>query len=89
MLTALVFVCSLGTTPDIADCSRDNAIHVMHVPGTFASPVACFLHGQAYVAGISIGRNLAQDERVKVACMAQPTIVRPRRMKTNLSHTVD
>jgi hypothetical protein len=68
MLTALVLVCSLDTTPLLADCDRDNAIHVMAVPGVFVSPITCFLHGQAHLAGTAIGRDLFPNERVKVIC---------------------
>jgi hypothetical protein len=68
MLTALILVCSL-TTPDPGDCSRANAVHVMRVPAAFASPVTCFLHGQAYLAETTIGQDLAPNERVKVICV--------------------
>jgi hypothetical protein len=68
MLTALVLVCSLDATPALADCNRDNAVHVMPVPGDFVSPVTCFLQGQAYLAGTTIGRDLSPDERVRVIC---------------------
>lgn len=79
MLTALVLICSLGATPNLADCDRDNAIHVMPAPDSFASPVTCFLHGQAYVAGTSIGRTLAPGDRVKVVCVKQRQLVLPSR----------
>ena len=65
MLTALILVCSLASVPDLADCTRDNARDVLHVPATFASPVTCFMHAQAYVADTAIGRDLAADEAVK------------------------
>ncbi len=69
MLTALILVCSLASMPDLADCTRDNARDVLHVPATFASPVTCFMHAQAYVADTAIGRDLAADEAVKVVCV--------------------
>lgn len=69
MLTALILVCSLATTPDLASCTRDNAVNVMRVPESFGSPATCFMHGQAYLAGTSLGRDLTQDERVKVVCV--------------------
>jgi hypothetical protein len=69
MLTALILVCSLASVPDLGDCTRDNALDVMHVPATFANPVTCFMHGQAYVADSSIGRDLAPNEAVKVICV--------------------
>jgi hypothetical protein len=40
MLTAIVLVCSLAVTPDLRDCSRNNALHVLQVPEEFAVP-AC------------------------------------------------
>jgi hypothetical protein len=43
----------------------------MRVPETYASPAACAMQGQAYVAETAIGRNLAPDDRVKVVCMSQ------------------
>ena len=72
MLTALILVCSLTAIPDLGDCTRDNALDVVRVPATFASPVTCFMHGQAYVADSAIGRNLAQGEAVKVICVRNP-----------------
>jgi hypothetical protein len=69
MLTALILVCSLATAPDIATCTRGNAVYVMRVPTVFGSPATCFMPGQAYLAETTIGRDLAQDERVKVICV--------------------
>jgi hypothetical protein len=69
MLTALILVCSLGTVSDLGNCTRDNALHVLFVPATFATPVSCLMHGQAYVADTSIGRELAQNEVAKVVCV--------------------
>ena len=69
MLTALIFVCSLAVTPDLAACSQSNAIHTMYVPEQFANPAMCFMHGQAYLAETSIGQDIGQDERVKVVCV--------------------
>jgi hypothetical protein len=73
MLIALILVCSLATVSDLGDCTRDNALDVVYVPATFASPVTCLMHGQAYVADSSIGRDLAQNEAVKVVCVRGPT----------------
>jgi hypothetical protein len=73
MLIALILVCSLATVSDPGDCTRDNALDVIYVPATFASPVTCLMHGQAYVADSSIGRDLAQNEAVKVVCVRGPT----------------
>jgi hypothetical protein len=69
MLTALVLVCSLAVTPDLRECSRDNAVHVLQVPEEFALPATCAMRGQAFLAGTSIGQELANDERVKVMCV--------------------
>ena len=69
MLTALVLICSLATTPDLASCTRDNAVDVLRVPESFGNPAMCFMHGQAYLADTSLGRDLAENERVKVVCV--------------------
>jgi hypothetical protein len=69
MLTAMVLICSMAATPDLALCNADNAESVIRVPQDYSSPVTCLMHGQAYVAETEIGQNLA-DERVKVVCMA-------------------
>jgi hypothetical protein len=69
MLTALVLVCSLAMVPDLAACDRDSAVEMMQVPATFADPVTCLLHAQAYLAATSIGRDLAENEAVKVICV--------------------
>ena len=69
MLTALILICSLATTPDIRDCSRTNAVDVMVMPVSSGNPATCFMHGQAYLASTDMGRNLADNERVKVVCV--------------------
>jgi hypothetical protein len=74
MLTALILVCSLAVTPDLSACTRDNALDVLSVPATFASPVTCFMHGQAYLADTSIGRELGQNEAIKVICVRSSTV---------------
>ena len=68
MLMALVLVCSLSATPDLADCTRSNAVSVIRVPEEFGNPATCFMHGQAYLAETSLGRDLADNERIKVIC---------------------
>jgi hypothetical protein len=73
MLTALILVCSLAVFPDLGTCTRDNALEVLVVPATFASPVTCFMHGQAYLAAASIGRDLRENEAVKVICVRSQT----------------
>ena len=72
MLTALILVCSLATVSNLGDCTRDNALDVVYVPATFASLVTCLMHAQAYVADSSIGRDLPQNEGVKVICVRGP-----------------
>jgi len=69
MLTAMILICSLANAPNVGDCNRDNARDVVWVPETFNSPVTCLMHGQAYIAGTSIGRNLTADERIRVLCV--------------------
>lgn len=69
MLTALVFICSLTVTPDLKDCGRDNATHVLLVPEEFMLPSMCMMHAQSFVAGTSIGQDLAEDERIKIVCI--------------------
>lgn len=73
MLTALILVCSLTSVADLRDCTRDNAVDVVYVPATFASPVTCLMHAQAYAAGSSLGRELTRDEALKVVCARTAT----------------
>lgn len=68
MLTALVLICSVAVTPDLRDCTQDNAIDVMRTPSEFGNPVTCFLHGQAFLAQTSLGRELRETDRVKIVC---------------------
>jgi len=75
MLTALVLICSLAATPDLASCTRDNAVDVVRVPESFANPAMCFMHSQAYLAETALGRDLAENERVKVVCVKATTAV--------------
>jgi hypothetical protein len=74
VLIALILICSSATGPDFTHCTQDNAISVMRVPSKFASPVACFMHGQAYLAGTSIGSELAKTDRVTIVCVPSVTI---------------
>lgn len=71
MLTALILVCSIATTPNLADCNADNARIVMRNPEAYASPAACAMQGQAEIAETAIGRYLKTDDRVKVVCMPE------------------
>jgi hypothetical protein len=68
-MIALILVCSTAVTPDIRDCTRDNARVAMRVPEVSGSPATCLMGGQAYLAQTSIGQSLGKDEVVKVACM--------------------
>ena len=74
MLTALVLVCSLSLTPDLADCNHKNALDVMRVPEAFANPVMCYVQGQAYLAETAIGRRLTKEHAVKIICMPTATV---------------
>ena len=74
MLTALVLICSITNTPDLSACTRDTAVQVMLVPAEFGNPATCFMHGQAYLAETSIGRDIAENERVKIMCVPSKTI---------------
>ena len=68
MLTALVLICSVSVTPDLRDCTRDNALDVMRTPVEHANPATCFLRGQAFVAQTSIGQELRDTDRIKIVC---------------------
>ena len=69
MLTALILVCSVAVTPELRDCDRDNAVYVLRLPEETGNPATCLMHGQAYLAGTAIGRELRDDERIKVMCV--------------------
>ncbi len=68
VLTALILICSLAVSADLSACDQSTAVDVMHVPIESANPATCFLQGQAFLAGTSLGRDLADNERVKVVC---------------------
>jgi hypothetical protein len=74
MLTALVLICSVSVTPDLRDCTSDNAVDVMRVPTEFASPVTCFLNGQAYLAETSIAQDLRESDRIKIVCARSQSV---------------
>jgi hypothetical protein len=74
MFTALILVCSLSVTPELRDCNRDNASQVMQVPEQFATPMMCGMQGQAFLGGTTIGRNMTEDERVKLLCIRSPAL---------------
>jgi hypothetical protein len=77
MLTALILICSLSSVSDAAACTEQNAVQVLRSPETFASPVACLMHGQAYLANSAIGRDLNEGETVKVICKRNRVVVAP------------
>ena len=75
MLTVLVLVCSVSVTPDyLRNCDRNNAVQVMQLPEQIASPSMCAMRGQAYLAGTTLGQELAENERVKVLCIRSGTV---------------
>jgi len=74
MLTALVLICSVAITPDLRECTRDNASAVMRVPAEFGNPATCFTHGQAYLAQTSLGEELSENDRVKLVCLPSKTV---------------
>jgi len=74
MLAALILICSIANTPDLRDCTRDNAAAVMLLPVQSGNPATCFMHGQAYLAQTSIGQELGADDRVKVICVRSETV---------------
>lgn len=78
MLTALVLVCSLALTPDLADCTHKTALDVMRVPEEFTNPVQCAMQAQAYLAQTAIGRRLSKDESVKIICAPIATVDKSR-----------
>ena len=69
MLTAVVLLCSVTLTPDLGDCTRNNAPTLIRVPAEFGNPATCFMQAQAYLAGNSVGEDLGTDERIKVVCV--------------------
>ncbi|MEN3350272.1 MAG: hypothetical protein V7632_3907 [Bradyrhizobium sp.] len=74
MLTALILICSVSVTPDIRDCTRDNASDVMRVPTEFANPMTCFLHGQAFLAETSLAQDLRETDRIKIVCARSQSV---------------
>jgi hypothetical protein len=69
MLTALMLICSIAATPDLADCTHRNAATLMRVPAEFGSPATCFMQAQAHLASTPTGRELTPDERIKIVCV--------------------
>jgi len=63
MISALILICALQST-----CTPTTARQVIRVPETFASPVSCFIRGQAYFAETAMAADLGADEIVRVVC---------------------
>jgi hypothetical protein len=74
MLSALILICSIGIGSDPRNCTPENAIAVMRVPGEFGNPATCFMHGQSFLAGTSIGQEFDQKQWVKVFCVRAEAI---------------
>jgi hypothetical protein len=83
MLSALILVCSLTSIPDLSACNEQNALQVVRDPEAFVSPVACFVHGQAYLAETALGRDLGEGEVVKIVCTHSRTAGGPLPATTN------
>ena len=77
MLTALILICSLSSVPVGAACTEQNAVQVLRSPETFASPVTCLMHGQAYLANSALSRDLEDGETVKVICKPNRLVAVP------------
>lgn len=73
MLTAIILICSVVRTPDTANCTPDTAIDVMRTPVASAMPTTCFMEAQAFLAQMQLGRDLRDDERVKIICQPKKT----------------
>jgi len=71
VLKALILVCSLAQTPDLAACNLDSALYVMRFSPEVTSPSACLLQAQAYLAGTSLVDGLTENERIKVICSSK------------------
>jgi hypothetical protein len=72
MLQALILICSVAVTPDLRDCTRDNAADVMRAPGEYAMPTTCFMRGQAFLAETSIAADLRDTDRIRIICARVP-----------------
>jgi hypothetical protein len=74
MLTALVLICTMAATPDIRDCTRDNAAAVMRVPLRLRSSDTCFMYGRSYLDETAIKRGLGGGDRLKIICARTETV---------------
>ena len=66
MMTALVLICSLAKASPAMNCSTDNAVDVLRVPGEYRSLATCFMRAQAFVAQSRY--PLAADHFPKIVC---------------------
>lgn len=79
MLSALILVCSLAAAPDLEHCTEASADIVLRDPEAFASPLTCFLHGQAYLAETAIGAEIGESPHlVRVVCARRRLDARSR-----------
>ena len=67
--SAIILVCSVVLTPLLGDCTPDNAVTTLRVPGMEIHPAICMMHAQAYLANSEIGRTLTEQERIKIVCV--------------------
>ncbi|HYT44906.1 MAG TPA: hypothetical protein VEP90_21445 [Methylomirabilota bacterium] len=61
MLTAFILICALNT-----NCTLDNAIDVLRVPGTFNMPVACLQQAIEYSAQVDY--PLKSNQKFSFVC---------------------
>jgi hypothetical protein len=68
MLVALVLICPLFASTEVTHCAWSKATAAIRLPGEFASPVPCLLHGHAFFSERSLAMHLSESEQVKVVC---------------------
>jgi hypothetical protein len=54
MLTAIVLICSVPNASALPDCTHDNAIAVVRIPGEFGNLAAGLVHGQSFLVETSL-----------------------------------
>ena len=69
MLMLVVLVCSINSTPQLADCDRTNAVRVFQLQGHFQTRTMCVAHGEAFVAMFEDKIALKNDERLVPKCL--------------------
>lgn len=62
---AVILVCAAAVTPAPADCRRDTAIDVLVLDDLDRTPIACLMHGEAYIAQTGL---VAEGFFLKVTC---------------------